>query len=172
MVQSHITAYTRQKWERYSAMLTAAQSGAAASALPIDADVDRDAHVPAGSQPASLGGSTARHACAGNTERPTKRARTLPQQNRTNPDDHNSGQGSSAAHLAAMVSDKSAVDSRVTSSRVSQPAIALPQSDGKDSQEGDDPGWPPDLHDTVGCITVSESGKLPTPVCRKQIRHM
>ena len=142
-------------------MLLEAQSRAAAGAETTVTSTDRHRHAVAASKP----DASERH-CAdqleseGDTDRPPKRARTAAlQQNGKVPDRTDCKQDSCAARSRANVCDIITADSRAATSHPIE--LTSSQLDGTGGDSDDEYRWPPDVHDTVGCVAVDGTGELP-----------
>ena len=159
-VQWHITDSSRQKWERYTAKLEAArrQAASAAQVAPIRSVAERDA--------AQCSGLAAMNGAAGQGaadveigDRPLKRARMavqapgveLPPQHSAAHDVCHGQPGAPNSSATTQSSDHAGAESL--------PALAAEQLDGSGCHGADAAaGWPPDMHDTVGCVLVSANG--------------
>ena len=151
-------------------MLSAAQRQAASLGAHASTVSSMSVEAPQCSEPmpANCAGSW-RAEDADDDSRFAKRARKAEQSQdgqdiRVVPPQHRSIRASGQDQSAAALSGSEAVDSCNVAASVPLPTLAAEQVDGstcvKEEEAG--PGWPPDMHDTVGCVTVNACGAVLT----------
>ena len=162
--QCHITASSRQKWERYSAMLAAAQQQVAPGACAHLVSSDAMPDTAQRSVPMAGNGTASRQAEEG--PGPAKRARTAQRDTSgTLPRRRSSVSSSSRGLSAATVHGSTGARSPSTAAAAQLQTLAAEQLDGtvRPGEHGES-SWPPDMHDTVGCVVVDGRGALPNCV--------
>ena len=149
-------------------MLAAArrQAAAAAQVGTNNSDVVLDAAQHNG--PAAVNGVSSPEAVREDVSRPQKRARTATQAQRGKmPLQHSSGRTVGDGQGPAAEAESNAATTAghdagsVSAAANTLPALAAEQLDGdKCFGEDADAEWPPDIHDTVGCVAVDADGAL------------
>ena len=160
--QCHITTSSRHRWERYSAMLAAARPQAAAAAPGGTAGSSLAEDAAQHNMPAAANGAAGSEAAdAEDAGRPTKRARTAtPAEGVAAPPQHGTARSMSHAQRPAAEAEGSAGQAAGVVAAGSHQALAAEQLDGSHGCHAADThdGWPPDMHDTVGCVVVDANG--------------